>query len=83
MHEEEHQEASRKSLQIRCGLDFWYCSVDVMDRQLSSLVISTVDLAIKVFYTLTTGVRVALVVPFSLLPTFGQDTISQHFVLYC
>lgn len=28
-----------------------------------------------------TGVRVALVVSFSLIPTFGQDTISQH--LFC
>lgn len=40
-----------------------------------------VDLATKALCLLMTGVRVTLVVPFSLIPTFEQDAISQCFML--
>lgn len=55
-----------------------------MYRQLSSLTISTVDLAIKAFYPLMTGVTVALVVPFSLTYSYfwtRYDFTTFYFVL--
>jgi len=47
-----------------------------MYRQLSSLMINTVDLVVEDFYPLTTGDKVALVVPFSLTYSYFFHIIS-------
>lgn len=79
MHEEKCRGDRRYCLQIRS--EFLVLEYGFTYRLLLSLKINMVDLATKALCLVMTGVRVTLVVPFSLIPTFEQDAISQCFML--